>query len=266
VLDADVVDQVLSRFGFAARPEPTTAGLEALYHAWCERVPFDNLVKRTHLVSGADAPFPNADPVAFYDLYLRHGTGGTCWPTTLALYALLVDLGFDARLGSASMRDDRAGRIHSHGTVIVRDDGREYWVDSSMLTQRPVPLVREVETRLDHPFRPVRVEPVDDLWRVHWWGQAVAEKLPCLLLDDDVTVEHCQARYEWSRTMSPFNTTLHATTVRGGGTLTILRGELVARDASGATCAPLGDDRTRVLVERFGYSEEIAERLPPDEP
>ena len=32
------------------------------------------------------------------------------------------------------MRDDRSGPVHSHGTVIVRIDGIDYWVDSSMLT------------------------------------------------------------------------------------------------------------------------------------
>jgi len=136
-----------------------------------------------------------------------------------------------------------------------------------MLTVIPVPLVRGVETRLEHAFRPVRVEPVDDLWRVHWWGQAVPEKLPCLLLDDDVTVEHCRARYEWSRTMSPFNRSLHTTTLRGDATLTVRGSERFRRDANGTEAASLDDEtRLRVLVDEFGYSEEVAAHVPPDEP
>ncbi|MDQ1520172.1 MAG: N-hydroxyarylamine O-acetyltransferase [Actinomycetota bacterium] len=265
-LENDLVDAVLERFGFRDRPEPTYAGLEAVYGAWCEHVPFDNLVKRIHLAGGSAAPFPNREAVAFLDLYLRHGAGGTCWPSTLGLHALLVELGFDARLGSASMRDNLAGRIHTHGTIIVRDQAKEYWVDTSMLTERPVPIERGGQTRLDHPFRPVRVEPVDDLWRVYWSGQTIAEEIPCLLLDDDVSIVHCQARYEASREMSPFNTRLHATTMRGGRCLTISKGERWERDATDVRHAPVEGDRDRVLVEEFGYSEAIVGQLPPDEP
>jgi N-hydroxyarylamine O-acetyltransferase len=259
---------VLERLSLRERPAPTLAGLEAVYGAWCDRVPFDNVVKRIHLTGGSAAPFPNADPGAFFDLYLRHGTGGTCWPSTLALHALLVDLGFDARLGSASMRDDVAGRIHTHGTILVRVDEHEYWVDTSMLTERPVPVERGVETRYDHPFRPVRVEPVDDLWRVHWYRQAFPEEIGCLLLDDDVTVAHCQARYEASREMSPFNTMLHATTMRDRRSVAIAHGHRCEHDTDGFRYEHLADRaaRDRVLVDDFGYSDEIVARLPADDP
>ena len=118
--------------------------------------------------SGSADPFPNGPPDAFLAAYLRDGTGGTCWPSSGGLHALLVALGFDARRGSAAMYDNLSGPIHTHGTVIVRIDGVDYWVDSSMLTDRVFPFVRGEETHLDDPLHPVRVEPVDQLWRV-WW-------------------------------------------------------------------------------------------------
>src|SRR6185369_5277896 len=149
MLTPAVTEQVLEGLGFSAPPDPDRAGLDAVYAAWCERVPFDNLVKRIHLAAESSDPFPNGPPDAFFAAYLRDGTGGTCWPSSGGLHALLVSLGFDARRGSAAMRDDLSGPIHTHGTVIVRIDGGEYLVDSSMLTGRVFPLVRGEETRLE---------------------------------------------------------------------------------------------------------------------
>ena len=177
-----------------------------VYGAWCRRVPFDNLVKRIHLVSGSADPFPNGPPDAFFAAWLRDGTGGTCWPSSGGLHALLVALGFDARRGSAAMYDNLSGPIHTHGTVIVRIDGVDYWVDSSMLTERPLPLVPSRRRHSTIRCSPVRAEPVDDLWRVWWPHPFLDEMIGCLLLDDDVTAEHYLARYELSRGMSPFNT------------------------------------------------------------
>lgn len=263
-LGRETIDHIVERLGLEALPEPTAAGLAQVYLAWCRGVPFDNLVKRVHMVSGDAAPLPNGPPAAFFDLYLRHGTGGTCWPSTLALHALLTTLGFDARLGSAAMRDDLVGPVHSHATVIVRVDGGEWWVDSSMLTDAPVPLVRGEASRLDHPLRPVRVEPVGDLWRVHWWPAAISEEFGCLLLDDDVTVAHCLARYEASRELSPFNTHVYATRNVESGAVTIALGQFHERDADGVRSGKPPDGLGRMLVEEFGYSEEIVAQLPPD--
>src|SRR5205085_5014564 len=168
MLTPELTDAVLERLGLAERPPLDLAGLDVVYGAWCRHVPFDNLVKRVHLASGSADPFPNGPPDAFFAAWLRDGTGGTCWPSSGGLHALLASLGFDARRGSAAMYDNLSGPIHTHGTVIVRIDGAEYWVDSSMLSDRVLPLVRGQETRLDHPLHPMRAEPVAERWRV-WW-------------------------------------------------------------------------------------------------
>ena len=263
---AALVDSVLDRLGFPARPAPDREGLDALYLAWCRHVPFDNLVKRTHLVGGSAAPIPNGDPEAFLERWLRDGTGGTCWPSSGGLHALLDALGFDARRGSAAMYDNLSGPIHTHGTVLVRLEGADYWVDSSMLTERVVPLVPGSETRLDDPLHRVRVEPVDDLWRVWWTHPFLDELIGCLLLDRDVTAGHYLERYEWSRGQSPFNAGVYATHNVDGARVTIAFGQRFERRASGVTAAPLGRDRTGVLVDEFGYSEAFVAQLPEDDP
>jgi len=267
VLSPALTEAVLARLGFAEAPLPDADGLAAVYEAWCDHVPFDNVVKRIHLASGSADPIPNGPPEAFFASYLRHGTGETCWPSSGALFALLTTLGFDARRGSGAMRDDLSGPIHSHGTVIVRVDERAHWVDTSMLTRRVFAIRHGEETTLDDPVNAVRIEPVGDLWRVWWTHPFLDEMLGCLLLDDNVTGEHYLARYESSRGMSPFNTALYTTRSLKDTRITIAFGQRFERTTEGVSSAPLaGDERTRTLVEEFGYSEEIVAALPPDDP
>ena len=140
MLSPDLTEAVLGKLGLPDRPRTDRTGLDRVYGAWCRRVPFDNLVKRIHLASGSAAPFPNGPPEVFFASWLAHGTGGTCWPSTGGLHALLVSLGFDARRGSAAMFDNLSGPIHTHGTTLVRIDGIDHWVDSSMLTDVALPL------------------------------------------------------------------------------------------------------------------------------
>ena len=266
-LSPRMTEAVLDRLGLSDAPARDLDGLGRVYAAWCDHVSFDNVVKRIHLASGSAEPIPNGPPEAFFASYLRHGTGGTCWPSSGALYALLTTLGFDARRGSGAMRDDLSGPIHSHGTVIVRVDERDYWVDTSMLTRRVFPVQRGKETTLDDPIHAVRVEPVGSLWRVWWTHNFLDEMLGCLLLDDNVTGEHYLARYEWSRGQSPFNTALYATRSFEHRRVTLAFGQRFERVAGGVTSRPIvdEDDRRQVLVEEFGYSEAIVAALPIDD-
>lgn len=267
VIAPETTEAVLERLGFPAAPVTDRAGLDALYLAWCRTVPFDNLVKRVDMAAGTE-PFRNDTPEDFFALFLTHGTGGTCWPSSRALGALLHSLGFEVRLGSAAMADELMGRIHTHGTVLAKVDGDLFWVDSSMLTDEPVPLVAGASSRLDHPLRPVRVEPVEDHWRVHWISGARPGEMGCLLLDGDVDGGHYSARYEWSRGGSPFNTAVYATTNRADHVLSVGLGSRIVLDASGLHVdGPMDDwQRRRVLVDEFGYSEQIVDELPPDDP
>ena len=210
-LPPELTEAVLEKLGLPAPPAPDRAGLDAVYAAWCRQVPFDNLVKRIHLASGSPEPFPNGPADRFFASWLGHGTGGTCWPSAGGLHALLVTLGFDARRGSAAMRDDVSGPIHSHGTTIVCIDGTDLCADTSMLTRRVFALTPRTETRLDDPVHALRVEPVDELWRVWWTHNFLDEMLGFLLLADDVGSDHYLTRYEASRRMSPFNTAVYAT-------------------------------------------------------
>jgi N-hydroxyarylamine O-acetyltransferase len=259
-------EAVLARLGLDERPDANATGLAIVYAAWCERVPFDNLVKRIHLASGSREPFPNGTPQAFFALYLKHGTGGTCWPSSNALHALLVGLGFETRRASGAMREDRYGPIHTHATEIVTLDGQEYWVDTSMLTRVPLPLHKGIVTQIEREHDRVRAEPVGEMWRVWWELPSNGEPIACLLLDDSVDEAHYLARYEASRELSGFNDSIYATRVTASGKVNISKGVLYHRTTAGLMQRDIGDDRSEILVEEFGYSEQIVARLPPDRP
>lgn len=257
---------MLARLGFSDRPGTDQPALAAVYAAWCRSVPFDNLTKRIHLAARVPSPFPNMRPDVYFGSYLRHGTGGTCWPTAGALHALLRALGFDARRASAAMRDDRTGPVHTHGTVVVRIEGTTALADVGMAMAAPLPLVRGEETSDPDAVSTVRAEPVGDLWRIWWVNPPTGEVIGCLLLADDVDAKHYAARYEASRETSPFNTMLYAARRESDRWLTIARGCRFERTRTGTVSSgPLGDERDRVLVEELGYSEEIVAALPPDE-
>jgi hypothetical protein len=135
-----------------------------------------------------------------------------------------------------------------------------------MLTGQAFPVRPGEETGLEDALHAVRVEPVEQSWRVWWTHPFLPESLGCLLLDDDVTGEHYLARYEWSRQMSPFNLSLHATRNTTEARVTLAFDHRFSRTVEDTTSEPLGDDRARVLVEDFGYSEEIVAALPADDP
>lgn len=263
-LPPDLVERVLARLGLDRHPDATADGLHAVYRAWGRTIPFDNLIKRAHLATGDPGQIPNASPEQLFELHLRHGTGGTCWPTSVALHALLVSLGFDARLGSAAMRELAGGPNHNHGTVLVRIDGGDWWTDTSMLSEVPLPLDRERATELRDPVNPMRAEPADERWRVWWQQPSSREALDCLLLADDVTPEHCHTRYEASRGASPFNASTYVTRNVEGGKVTFERGQRFEKTADGIASLEV-DDRRRFLVDELGFSEEIVDRQPPDE-
>ena len=81
---------VLERFGLSGRRALTLGGLEELYQTWCRKVPFDNVRKRIALAKGQGGALPGGTSEDFFANWLTHGAGGTCWPTSNALYALLV--------------------------------------------------------------------------------------------------------------------------------------------------------------------------------
>lgn len=226
-LDEALRDRVLLRLGFNATPPADLAGLHAIYRAWCLRVPFDNVRKMIALGANGTQPLPGGHADSFFENWLATGTGGTCWPTSNALYELLRSLGFDAWRATGAMRD--LGYIN-HATVKVRTEDRDWLADSSLLSNAPLPLDEGVYIHTD-PVIPVEVESEDGTHVV--WGHTPpnSNHLPCRIYDAPESHAGYLDYYEQSRDRSPFNSRLYARRNRPGDTVVLIGGTQFVKTA-----------------------------------
>lgn len=259
-IDAALTDRVLTRLGLGDGVAVDASGLADLYHRWCREVPFDNVRKLIALRSGPEVPLPGRDATDFFEAWLRHGVGGTCWPGAMALAALCLSIGFEAHVVAASMADTG---VASHGTTVVRVDGNTWLVDSSMLTDEPLRLDLERSTGLSHPVFATTAEPVTEGWLLGFALPFAETQMPCRTISPDaVTARFCRERYEVSREVSPFNE--HVSTRRNdnGGVISYGGGKRFHRTADGVEASDLaGPDLRTALVEEFAMSPEIVSAL-----
>ena len=131
MISLDLMERVLDRLGLDSRPEVDLGGLNSLYAAFSGSVPNDNVQKRIWFAGDRSQPVTGGDPTEFFENWLHHGPGGTCFPINGALAALLQALDFPARrVGSTMMAPGATRGISKHGTVLVSFDGIDYVSDA----------------------------------------------------------------------------------------------------------------------------------------
>jgi N-hydroxyarylamine O-acetyltransferase len=266
-LALDLVERILARLGFTARPEPTLENLRGIYAAWCRRVPFDNVRKLIHVSTGNPGPFPGSTPEDFFDAWLRHGTGGTCWAGAGAFHALLQSLGFEAERGLATMMA-APGIPPNHGTVRVHFGHEHYLVDCSILHVEPLRLDGPTEVQIAHPAWGLRAAQRDGQWHIHWRPLHKLDGLECRLESFGLSGADYQQRYEQTRGWSPFNYQVAARLNQPDRVTGLGMGNAVELKADGTTDSrPVTDaERRKILIEHLGLSEEIVSQLPADRP
>lgn len=264
-LPARLVGRVLDRLAPDGAPEPSLAGLADLYAAWCRSVPLDNVRKLVHLAAGDPGPLPGDDPADFFEAWLAHGAGGTCWAGNGALHALLESLGFRARRAVATMLV-APDLPPNHGSVVVDVDGAAYVVDASMLHGEPLRLAAAGETAVDHPAWGVRAAQRDGAWHLRWRPVHAENGIDCRIDELGVGADRFRALHEATCGWSPFNFSLYARLNRGDRVVGAAFGQRVEIGADGrfARRALDPDERLRLLVEDLGVDEALARRLPPD--
>jgi len=256
-LDVTLRDAVLDRLGFSASPPADLGGLRAIYRAWCERVPFENVGKVIALRSGAEVPLPGRFAPSFFRGWLAQGSGGTCWSTANALHELLAAVGFPSRRVTAQMRD--AG-ITNHGTVIVTVDGGEWLVDSSLLTAIPLPLNPQTFLSVDPVFSAEveRVEGVHVLWA---YSPPASAHFPCRIFSEEAAHDEYLQRYEVSRERSPFNSRLYIGRNRGREVLLLIGNVLWTKSDQGVTRRALSrEEVVESLRDEFGLDGAFLDR------
>jgi arylamine N-acetyltransferase len=267
LLPPELMEKVLARLGFSRRPEPTFENLRRIYGAWCQNVPFDNVRKLIHLRGGNTGPFPGSTAVDFFEGWLRHGTGGTCWSGAGACHALLQSLGFAADRGLGTMMA-APNLPPNHGTVRVRFGDKNFLTDCSMLHGEPLALDEKSETRVAHPAWGLRCSRPDGKWHITWRPLHKLDGLECRLEGFGLSVGDYQGRYEQTRGWSPFNFELCARLNKNDRVVGIGFGKAVILAADGsAQSRPISDaERRQLLIEEIGLSEEIVSQLPADQP
>ena len=265
MLREDLVEHVLARLGFASRPEPSHATLAAIYEKWCRHVPFDNLRKLIHVRAGDPGTLPGDSPAEFFEAWLRHGVGGTCWAGNGALCELLLALGFDARRAAATMLV-APNLPPNHGSVVVHLPEGPFVVDASILFVVPLPM--RAGAAIEHPAWGVTTRLVDDRFTVRWLALQLDDRLDCRFDRFAETAASFSNFHEATRAWSPFNYEIHVNLVRGDGRIAACHSEKVTVDGEGTVrrVAISGESRKRFLVDEVGISEEIADRLPADLP
>lgn len=245
----------MERLGFGQRPAPDLRGLHDIYSAWCRRVPFDNMRKLVAL--HFELPeLPGIRPDDFFAAWLLTGAGGTCWGSNNALHALLVGLGFDARLHSASMFDVEV----NHGTTIVTIDGERWMVDTSVHGDVPVPL-RDEPTTVEHGAFVTSAWPDGDHWMFDCSTPDPDVRVPCRILaemDHEFTIE----ANERSRSSSPFNQEIRVGINDATGVWLLKGTSLTRLDDTGSTMQSLSDAETDDwLAGTAGFSRQLVDEV-----
>lgn len=266
-IEPELRDRVLDHLGLETLPQDTLPGLEELYAAWCARIPFDNVRKLIHMREGNPAPLPGSSATDFLEAHLKHGTGGTCWAGSNALYALLSSIGFDVIRGIGTML--AAPNIPpNHGTTMVRFGDEQYLVDTSILHVEPLPLTDTDSVEISNPAWGIRCVRRDDHTYVLWRAMHKPDGFECRLEGFGQSGEEIFDRHEQTRGWSPFNYQVSARGNRGNRVVGLAFGNAVTLEADGSVSSrEVGHaERVRILVEEMGFSEEIASQLPVDVP
>ncbi|MHC4302981.1 MAG: arylamine N-acetyltransferase [Planctomycetota bacterium] len=268
-----VIERVLEQLGLHERPTVDLAGLNTVYAAWCGSIPFDNVQKRIWFSGDRTTPVTGGDPTEFFANWLAHGTGGTCWPTSGAMYALLKSLGFPARRIAGAMihTGERNPEDAGHGSVLVALDGVDYLVDASILAFEVLPVVAAQRARSGRGIHAIEAVPTETGFDVLWRSGRDRETPVTFRTQpqfDPVDHRFFLEGYERSKTSSPFNRALYSCRRSADSIVSLVRYTMITVAADDTTTVNDIDEARRkdVLVDVFGFSPEIAEALPPDEP
>lgn len=244
---------------------PNHEGLRELYTAWCRSIPFDSARKRLFQAAGALGTVPGWRPGEFFQDWLDHGTGGSCWSTSLALCELAAACGFDARLAAGTMLTD-PDVSPNHGTVLVELDDATYMIDSSMLFEEPLALA-DKPTNNPSLLHPVHAEPSTNGWTVTWRPAHSNDRIACAIDPTPVEIDAWDRWHDATRGYSLFNAALYIRRNNRHGIEAYGRGKIIVRSSDGTLAKQRvpAHEVPELLVARFGLSREVVAALPPDE-
>lgn len=266
-LPHELVERILAKLGIQKRHGDSFEDLQAIYSAWCQMVPFDNVRKMIHRRTANPGPLPGHSADDFFHAWLMHGTGGTCWAGAGALHALLRAVGFNASRGLGTMLA-APDLPPNHGTVCVTIDDKRYLVDTAMLTGEPLLLDETLDTSILHRSRGLQCTRKEGRWHINWRPLHKTDGFECRLERFGLEEADYQHMHESTREWSPFNYQLSIRLNRGEQVVGVAFGSAITlhEDGSVISTAITTEERNQLLIERLNLSEDIVAELPADVP
>ena len=261
----DLSERVFARLGLARAPDPDLAGLDAVYGAYCQRVPFDNIQRRLAAAVRRSGPLPGASEEEFWARWLEEGTGGTCWAGAGALGGLLAACGFTVRRAVATMHPGPHLKEPNHGALVVDLEGESFLVDPSTTNGVALPLGGGERPGVLGGAAVRRGDAGETL--LFWRPLHMPAQIPCRIDEIGVGEAVFAARHEATRVWSLFNYSLNLRVARGDAIVGIAMGRRLALGADGSVTGDRLDpeSRLRFLVEVAGISESVARAVPEDD-
>lgn len=269
LLPPELLERVLAKLGLDDRPDVDLPGLNSVYAAFCGSVPtLDSIRKRIWFAGDRKSPLPGGEPVDYFEGWLAHGTGGTCWPTNGAVYSLLCSLDFDVRrIAGCIVMEQYPGT--NHGSVMATVDGVDYLVDGNLGAFEVLPLLPGATTAAGSGIHRVTAKPFEAGFDVHWYESYKRdEPLTFRTEPQHDPVDHAffLERYELTKDLSVFNDALFICRRFVDSIVTLGSSSKVTLTADHTlTTTEITDvERRTLLVETFGISEDMVDALPPD--
>jgi N-hydroxyarylamine O-acetyltransferase len=265
-LPAGLVDAVLHRLRVPA-PRTDRAGLAEVYAAWCQSVPFDNVLKRLWLEEQWPGRLPGSAAADFFRDWIEYRTGGTCWAGNGALFALLRALGFRVELGAATMMSAPDTPGPNHGTVVVTLDEGRFITDASILSGQPLRLPEPGETPPAPAALPA-VQIAGGSTVVLWRTVRQPDGFPCRIDRIGLDAGTWDALHQHTAGWSPFNYATSARLNRGDEVIGYGAGLTYRIRPDGALESRPADRAEMVsfLAEVLEIDGTVAARLPEDRP
>jgi arylamine N-acetyltransferase len=274
MISSNLLNRVTSKLGLPGSLVPDLESLNTVYAAYSGLVPNDNVQKRIWLAGDKSRPVKGGDPTEFFENWLQHGTGATCFPSNGGLCELLNALGFDARRALGGVLMDGIEHDGNHGTVIVRIGGVDYLADTQLACFKVLPLIVGRSASTGSGIHDITAVPNGNSFDIKWYPGSNRETPMVTRLDlERGPVSHnvFLAQYVLSalrdRKRSPFNEALFIgrhfpDRIVNVGRLT--RTEVSADNVVTKRELTLAE-RAEILIGELGLSAQIVKTIPPDE-
>ncbi|GGX19046.1 arylamine N-acetyltransferase [Aquimarina muelleri] len=256
-LTPEVAGKVLERLAINLPLTSNEEGLTKLYRGWCRNIPFDNFWKRLKLTEEEFSDHDQIDANQFFEIWLQHGLGGTCWTTANAMCELLKYFKFDVRMITGSMGD--MGEVNHVSLLVSLNEGKEYIIDTSILNEQPIKIDG---VHIENPVHPIQLIRNSETTKIIFEHCTKREHMPCAINKNRISKEQIVEFYIASIHNSLFNDCVYIRKNEEGIIHSIVGTTYYTKSKNALGKKELNEEeRKQVLINIMGLSEEIVEHI-----